>query len=171
MPLIMQCLGRLSDRTITCLPRYLKVVSLCQDGHQEPPILTTLFPNSWTKATRRVGNWGSLLYENAAIARRPIAYRPYIAAFLYFDRRWCASILDRTHATLVLFDSPEHKRETRARAAAAYWRELLSTLGFPFLFVVVVPKLKGQINDYICEYVAIWHLSGSAIRAHIMSIG
>jgi hypothetical protein len=155
----MQCLGRGLDRIITCLPRYLRIVGLSQDGQQEDsPIPTTLFPDSWAKAIGRTGNWGSLLHENAAIARRAIAYRPYIAAFLYFDGHWCASIFDRKHATLVFFDSLKNGRETRARAAGAYWREMLTTLGFPYPFAVVVPGIKGQTNDYVCGYVAIWHL-------------
>ncbi|EGX88428.1 hypothetical protein CCM_08472 [Cordyceps militaris CM01] len=89
--------------------------------------------------------------------------RFWVAVFNFTDprdihsgRHWAVTIFDRRASCLLYIDSVEVSRGERARSAAIMWRQFLHNLYLPYKFLLIVPPMTPQDNEWASGYLAVF---------------
>lgn len=160
VPALMSILGQGLEDVVTCLPREIEVGRVSRDPINNPLMPIGVYPPDMTMTTARPTNWGSYRNKTALQAREMLSNRPLIAGMIHWNQHWGSFVFDRQQGVLFVFDPMDERSEPRFHAVCAYWREYLTTLGFPYDFLAIEWPGKTQPNAWMCGYASVAALFG-----------
>lgn len=131
--------------------------------------------NNWGKETfsTKLLKEGVLVTKNRpTVSFRPIREtmfnRRYLVGIINFANRrhWLGYIWDAKAKQLFLFDTMDHQKEGRFKAAGVAWREIMTVNGVPFDFTVFGMPASAQSSGWECGFLAVFLIT-LAIRGMV----